>query len=95
MSRMFTDSDIEIVSTYPENIEYKKINADREDLIEAPMWYHAKNLQQTTSGYGKKLNSGYKINLNGRLLRVYVAIFSNNGTMYVKTKKHGDIIIDA
>jgi len=62
------------------------IYADRDDLVYAPMWFHLKGLSETSSGYGRRLNSGYKIRFNRRLYRIYVTIFSNAGTMWFKTK---------
>lgn len=62
------------------------LSVNREDLIEAPMWFHKKGLQETPSGYGRRLNSGYKIMFNGRQYRCYVTIFSNSGTMWFKSK---------
>ena len=63
-----------------------RVSADREDLIDSPMWFHKKGLSETRSGYGRRLNSGYKIMFNGRQYRCYVTIFSNSGTMWFKCK---------
>lgn len=63
------------------------IYADRDELVHAPMWWHLKGLSETASGYGRKLNSGYKISFEGRLYRVYTTIFSNSGSNWFKTKE--------
>lgn len=86
--KVFTDSDIETVKPYGAHNEreYKRISADRDDLIDAPMWYHLKGLSQTASGYGRKLNTGLKLNLNGRLYRIYCTIFSNSGTNWISVR---------
>lgn len=58
------------------------IYADRSELIyDAPEWLR-RGLQQTASGYGRKLNSGLKISFNGRLYRIYVTCFSNAGSCW-------------
>ncbi len=62
------------------------IQADRTDLLEAPMWWHRQGLTETATGYGRKLNSGLKIHFNGRLYRLYVTCFSNNGTVWFTSK---------
>lgn len=51
-----------------------------------PMWWHKKGLQETASGYGSKLNTGYKTKYNGRLYRVYCCIWSNIGSLYIISK---------
>ena len=49
-----------------------------------PMWYHTRNLMQTATGYGKKLNSGYMVKTtDGKWYRSYICIFSNSGTEYI------------
>lgn len=62
-----------------------RIYADRDDLVDAPLWWHTKGLQQTASGYGRKLTTRYKISFEGRLYRVYCTCFSNSGTLWFKT----------
>ena len=52
-------------------------------LTWAPLWWHEKGLQQTASGYGKKLTTPWKAHHNGRLYRVYCVCFSNAGTLYI------------
>jgi hypothetical protein len=82
----FTEDDVQTVKPYGDDRSYLKISADRDDLIDAPMWFHKKGLSETSTGYGKRLNSGYKISFNGKLYRVYVTIFSNSGTMWFTCK---------
>ena len=69
-----------------------RLSAEYEDLIEAPMWYHDKGLRETISGYGRKLNSGYKISFQGKLYRVYTTIFSNSGTNWFTANGHRIIV---
>ncbi len=58
----------------------------RKELIYAPPEWLAHGLQQTASGYGPKLNSGYMINFNGKLYRVYITQFSNAGSAWFEAK---------
>lgn len=83
----FTENDLE------QRANSVRLHADREDLIEDfPAWMK-RGLQQTASGYGRKLNTGYKISFEGRKYRLYCHIFSNSGTTYFTTKKHGQIVV--
>lgn len=61
-------------------------HVDNGDLVWSPMWYHLRGLSQTASGYGGKLNTGYKTEYNGRMYRVYCMIWSNSGTCYIISK---------
>ncbi len=63
-------------------IEY----VDNGRVVYAPLWWHKAGLQQTATGYGGKLTSPYKTEVNGRLYRVYVMCYSNSGTAYVIVK---------
>ncbi len=49
----------------------------------APLWWQEKGLQQTASGYGRKLATRHMVKWSGRWRRVYVACFSNAGTAYI------------
>ena len=53
------------------------------DLIGCPLDFHTKGLQQTTSGYGNKLTTPYKVNYEGRLRRVYAVCHSNVASLYI------------
>jgi hypothetical protein len=64
----------------------ERIAADRDDLIDDPPAWMKHGLQETASGYGKRLNSGLKISFCGRVYRIYVTIFSNSGTAWFKTR---------
>lgn len=84
----FTSADVKPSSSWD-----GEIAADLKDLIFDPPAWMKMGLQETASGYGKRLNSGYKISFNGRKYRVYVCIFSNSGTSYFITKKKR-IVVD-
>jgi len=74
----FTSADITYSGGLP------RIQCDRSQLIYNPPEWMQRGLQQTASGYGGKLNSGYSIRFNGKLRRVYVMCYSNSGTAYIK-----------
>ena len=61
-------------------IAYKETESQ---LIYSPLWWHERGLQQTASGYGRKLTTPYKVEHNGRLYRVYCICFSNSGSLYI------------
>lgn len=78
--KQFTEADV--VKTG----EFERIYADRSELVYDPPEWMKRGLQETASGYGKRLNSGQKISFNGKLYRIYVTIFSNAGTCWFTTK---------
>ena len=73
------------------NTDILKIDINKEDLIEDPLWYHKEGLMQTSTGYGSKLVTEYKINFEGRLHRVYCMQYSNAGSLYFLSR--GRLII--
>jgi hypothetical protein len=72
--KTFTESDV----------KDNRLSCGRDDLIYNPPAWMRRGLQETASGYGRRLNSGYLIRFNRRIYRLYVTIFSNNGTMWFK-----------
>ena len=91
----FTVQNVVEVKSSLSNSSYKKINCDKEDLIISQLDWQKRGLQETASGYGSKLTTQYYINFEGFNYRVYCRCFSNSETYYIKTKKYGEIIIDA
>lgn len=62
-----------------------RIRADRSELIwNPPKW--KRGLQETASGYGKRLNSGWMINFEGRKHRIYVTIYGNSGSSWFMSR---------
>ena len=59
---------------------------DNGNLVYKPLWWHEQGLQQTATGYGRKLTTPYKTAHNGRLYRVYCVCFSNVGSLYIISK---------
>jgi hypothetical protein len=47
---------------------------------------------QTQTGYGEAIPTRYMVRFNNKWRRVYCAIFSNNGTLYIKAPK-GEVIL--
>lgn len=56
-------------------------NYQKELLLARPECMR-RGLQETASGYGAKLNSGYMINFCGKLYRVYTTCHSNSGSCW-------------
>lgn len=56
------------------------------ELIESPLWFHKKGLLYTSSGYGSKIPTSYKVKFKNRLYRVYCTIYSNSGSTWIKSK---------
>lgn len=59
---------------------------------DAPLWWHDKGFSFTATGYGSRIPSRTMVRFNGRWRRVYVRIYSNNGTAYIDAPK-GEMII--
>lgn len=79
--KLFTDADVSNSDS-----DYPRIYAERSELVEEPLSWQKQGLQQTASGYGAKLTSSLKINFNGKLYRLYVTIYSNNGSTWFTVK---------
>lgn len=60
---------------------------------DAPMKHHLSGLSWTATGYGKAIPSRTMVKYNGRWRRVYVCIFSNSGTAYIKAPSGQTIIV--
>lgn len=54
--------------------------------IDAPLWWQIKGLSYTATGYGSKIPTRSKIEVDGRLYRVYCRVYSNSGTCYIVSK---------
>lgn len=86
MATQFTEENVRTWENSRTGEPMYKIYCDREDLIDAPLWWHERGLQQTASGYGRKLTNRYKISFNGKEYRLYTTIFSNAGSTWFKVK---------
>lgn len=61
----------------------ESIGVKRSDLVVRELWWQKQGLQFTGSGYGGKIPTRYLYRDNGILKRVYCAIYSNNGSLYI------------
>ena len=56
-------------------------------LIDAPLAWQARGLQETATGYGSKLTTRYKVEHNGKLYRVYASCYGNCSSLFIM--EHG------
>lgn len=84
--KVFSETDLHVSSGYAADPNGGHIICSKSELIHNPPDWMKRGLQETASGYGKRLNSGYSINWKGRIYRIYVTIFSNSGSCWFKPK---------
>lgn len=54
------------------------------EIVDRPLKWHLQGLQQTASGYGRKLISPRCVKLpDGRERRIYITCFSNSGSAWI------------
>ena len=70
------------------------LNVLRKDLIEELLPWQLTNYTETQSGYGARLTSRHKIMFEGKARRIYITIYSNNGTAWFKYKGQKIIVND-
>lgn len=63
-----------------------KIYVHKCDLIHKPLRFHKLDIQETASGYGKKLRLPYMVKYHNRLHRIYVYQYSNVAISYILVK---------
>lgn len=63
-------------------IEYSK-----NDIVRRPLWFHTRNVMQTSTEYGSKLATDKMLKYNNHLYRIYCKCFSNCGSIYIIIKK--------
>lgn len=56
---------------------------EERELVYRPTSWQREGLQETASGYGRRLNSGYMIQYAGKLRRVYITCYSNASSLFV------------
>jgi hypothetical protein len=52
-----------------------------------PLEWQVQGLQQTATGYGRKLTTPYKVRYAGKLRRVYAVCCSNVSSLYIMIGK--------
>ena len=76
----YTSQDIKTPGTLP------RIYAEKETLIYNPPAWLRRGLQETRSGYGARLNTGYSIRYEGRVYRLYCTCYGNAGSVWFKAQ---------
>jgi hypothetical protein len=79
----FTQADVHV---YDSITKLAHIYAEKNQLVYSPLDWQRRGLQQTASGYGKKLTNSSKISFEGKLYRLYTTIFSNVGSTWFTVK---------
>lgn len=69
-----------------EDVKGGYISAEREDFSYSPLWWHKQGLSQTSSGYGAKLTTPYKISLDGKMRRLYATCYGNASSVWFLLK---------
>lgn len=59
-----------------------------------PLWWQARGLSYTASGYGSKIPTSRMVRVDERWYRVYCMIWSNAGTCYIIRKGDRVIVCD-
>ena len=59
---------------------------------EAPTAWQMLGLQETSTGYGKRLTTRHMVQYRGKWRRVYCCIYSNVGTCYIGKLSDGLIV---
>lgn len=85
--KLFTEEDV-IKSGFSDGTPYNRISLGdyHKELVNDPPAWMKQGLQETASGYGRKLNTGHKINFCGKLYRLYATCFSNVASVWFVTK---------
>ncbi len=73
------------MSTIKNTVKYAE-GVSSDDFIQCFLWWHKAGLQQTASGYGRKLTTVHKILYQKRLYRVYAICYSNVASLYIIVK---------
>lgn len=82
--KLFTDK--ELTGTDKDHIYTDYSGGQSKELLHAPLVWQERGLQQTASGYGRKLTTEWKISYNGKLYRLYCTCFSNAGSVWFMSK---------
>lgn len=67
---------------FSSDIQGGYVSAEISELIDAPLWWHSQGLSQTSSGYGAKLTTRYKISLDGKRRRLYSTCYGNAASVW-------------
>lgn len=89
LQTVFTFADVNHQGKFPRII----LEDFRKQLTERRLPWQEQGLQETATGYGKRLNSGYMIDFEGRLRRVYITQYTNAGTAWFHYRGQKIIIV--
>ena len=70
--------------TKTDKIEY--ISYRERDIVSRPLRWQRQGLQQTASGYGRKLTTTRMLRVGKRLYRIYTMQYGNSGSPYIIVK---------
>ena len=73
----FTSADIDRSGSLP------RLYCEHMDIVVKMLPWQQRGLQQTASGYGRKLTTSGMIHFNGKLRRIYCCCISNAGSCYI------------
>lgn len=62
------------------------------EIIERPLPWQSQGLQQTATGYGRKLTTPYMVRVGRYWRRVYNTCFSNSGTLWIQEGDHKRVV---
>jgi hypothetical protein len=83
----------ETVKSGPRAGELVRLECNGPAVMVRPLWWQDKGLSYTATGYGSKIPTRYMVRtIDQRWRRVYCAIFSNAGTLYVMHGKEKTIV---
>ena len=80
-------SELVIKSNRPEGGQFS-VNLTDANYKYEPLWWQARGLSYTASGYGSKIPTEHKVKVGSRWYRVYCAIYSNSGTLFINRKNN-------
>lgn len=63
-----------------------RIDAQGFEVKTSLLWWQKRGLSYTASGYGRKIPTDKMIKVSNRWFRIYCAIYSNCGTLYICRK---------
>lgn len=86
--KAFTEKDISTWKSSIDNSDMYSIRHAMEvkDLVKKELDWQKMGLQETVTGYGRKLTSIYMIHFEGKLRRIYNTIISNSGSLWFSYK---------
>lgn len=64
------------------------------EVKEDVLWWQERGLMYTSTGYGARIPTTYKVKHNNRWKRVYCCIYSNSGVCYIEENKKPIATVD-